>query len=269
MLLFLGLHRRCVERWRRLHALHEHRNPALQLFHVLAAVGVDLCDSLGRLGADARLLDAGLGVLQFGFELLDVLLCLLDDLQHLRRNLRRLFAVLAVFVAEQFGRNRALDALRDFVGTWPVHRRDNLVAGNVHELRPGLAKRNHRIRGFLPACRVAGACGYGHVVFADRQIVQHRANRARLLVDFRLFKRLIDRRMRNLLVIAENADDALRVVNPRDHVHEAAPCMAHRARQVVREVEVCDVALALLLALLNAACGRTAGAERRIENAGC
>ena len=74
--------------------------------------------------------------------------------------------------------------------------------------------------------------------------------------------------MRNLLVIAENADDALRVVNPRDHVHEAAPCMAHRARQVVREVEVCDVALALLLALLNAACGRTAGAERRIENAG-
>jgi hypothetical protein len=89
----------------------------------------------------------------------------------------------------EFGRNRALDALRDFVGARPVHRRDNLVAGNVHELRPGLAKRNHRVRGFLPARRVAGACGYGHVVFADRQVVQHRANGAGFLINLRTLER--------------------------------------------------------------------------------
>ena len=59
--------------------------------------------------------------------------CACWTIWYLWRDLRLLFAVPR---RQATPADRALDALCDFVRPWPVHRLDDLIAGNVHKFWP-------------------------------------------------------------------------------------------------------------------------------------
>jgi hypothetical protein len=93
--------------------------------------------------------------------------------------------------------------------------------------------------------------------------VHHRLDSAGLWVL--LLDRLVDLDRARVLVLAQHPHRPRRVVVVRDHVQHAAQGMAIGDLQVVRVVVIRDIALLLLLALLNAAGRRALRAERAIE----
>ena len=82
----------------------------------------------------------------------------------------------------------------------------------------------------------AWACVHHHIVFAHRHIVQHFSHRGLLVDGCHVW----------LAIAADNSHHSLGIVNLGNQIQQNLARMLDAARQVVVEVEVAQISLALL-----------------------
>ena len=129
----------------------------------------------------------------------------------------------------------------------PIHVLDEQIACHSPKLRVGLQDHRHGVQGFLTLGHVAWAGRDHHVVGADAGVVDLFDQRAHLVADFlnRFSLRWVELDHIDFAINADDAGDALRVVNLRDHVHDLPGDVADRTGQVVHVMVRTHVALLL------------------------
>ena len=212
----------------------------------------------GLHGADA--LRLGLVGLDFSLVVLPLLLLRLDRLGDVLQHLVHLLHLLPhrlnllirgfqgrifVVVLQQFGVNRLLQTFCHLLSTRPVHVLHKQVTSHLPQLRVALQNLRHGLHRLLTLGHVRRASGYADIVLADRRVVDFLNHNAVFIHDFadRLGLLRVNPRSLRLTVNADDAGNALGVVNLGDKVNKLARDVADGASQVVNVVVCAGVAL--------------------------
>ena len=140
-----------------------------------------------------------------------------------------------VCVRQQLGVNGLGKPLRHLLRAWPVHVLDEQIAGHCPQVRVALQQEAHSVQRLLTLGHVAWAGRHRNVVLTNARVVYLLDDDALLVLNLldRHGLRRVNGRLVSLAVNANDARDALRVVNLRDHVHQLPGGVPYRPRQVV------------------------------------
>ena len=206
---------------------------------------------LGVVGFDLAVKLLDLEVLSF-HRLADVLkhlvhlLHLLAHRLHLLLRLRQLWG--HVRVVYQLRVNGLGKSFAHLLSARPIHILDEQVAGHGPQVWIALQEPRHGVQRLLPLGHVARAGRHRNVVLADIRVVDLLDRGAGLLVydlTHRLGLRRVDHCLVCLTVNADDPSNALRVVDPRDHVDELPRCVPNGSRKVVDKMVGAGIALPL------------------------
>ena len=112
---------------------------------------------------------------------------------------------------------------------------DKKITRHGPKLRVPLQKRGHALQRFLPLRHVRRPRGHANVVLADSGVVNLRQQNARFIPDFPNGHRLVgvDPSRAHLAIHTDDAGNALRIVNLRNHIHNLPNDIPHATGEVV------------------------------------
>ena len=217
----------------------------------LAHAGLDGRNPLGFRVVSLDLAVELLNLQVLGFHrLADVLehgVHLLHLLAHRLHLLLRGLECRIVLVGQQLGIDGLGKPCGHLLRARPVHVLDKQVAGHRPQLRVALQQLAHGVQRLLTLGHVAWAGRHRHVVLADAGVVDFLDDNPALVLDLldRHGLRRVDHRLVSLPVHADDARNALGVVDLGDHVHQLPRGVPNRPRQIVHIVVGAGVGLLL------------------------
>ena len=150
-----------------------------------------------------------------------------------------------VIVSQQFRVDGLGKPLAHLLSAWPVHVLDEQVTRHAPQLRVALQQLAHGIQRLLALGHVARASRHAHIVLANAKVVDFLDHNACLVDDLAHRLRLIrvDHRRIRLPIDADDAGNALGVVDFWDQIHNLPSGVPNRPRQIVDVVVGACVAL--------------------------
>ena len=183
--------------------------------------------------------------------LMDVLKHLVHHLHLLAHRLHLLFSSLKrrgfVVRLKELGVNSLGKPLGHFLRARPVHVLDEQVASHGPKSRVALKKLRHGVKRFLTLGHVARPGRDAHIVLANAGVVDFFNYNVGVFGAYNLLDRLLLRRVNlshvRFTVDADDAGDALGVVDLWNHVYDLARRVANGAGKVVNVVICACIAL--------------------------